>query len=191
MRPLLILVLVSVAVATALCAALCARTAPDGLSDGSPATFGGAASVWEGQPGALDVRGLAQSADGLNAGKQAFSQPPPFSLPPSLQPQGYEAGRYVESWRAVSDEPCRDVAKDLLTELRSSGFELVEAGYLDLFGEAWGCTLKGDGAASLTITLIPARPLQRRSADNPLQMVLVWAAMPQQLQSELSQEGVE
>jgi hypothetical protein len=70
---------------------------------------------------------------------------------------------------------------------------LVEAGYLDLSGEAWGCTLEDDGEASLIITLIPEKPFRQRSAANPLRMTLIRTAVPQQdiFPQETAQETVQ
>jgi hypothetical protein len=109
---------------------------------------------------------------------RAFTCRPPFPFPASLHPRGYERGSRIETWRAVSDEPCRDVARELLLELRDSGMRLVKAEYLDLFGEAWGCTLEDGDEASLTITLIPKKPLSQRSAANPLCMTLIRIGVP-------------
>jgi hypothetical protein len=58
--------------------------------------------------------------------------------------------------------------------------ELVEAGYLDLFGEAWGCALEDNGEASFTIILIPEQPFSQRSASNLLRMTMIRTAVPQQ-----------
>jgi hypothetical protein len=129
----------------------------------------------EGAGGPVDPAGPVGTA----GADRAFARHPPFMLPASLHPRGYEQGSHIETWRAVSDEPCRDVARDLLLELRGSGMRLVKADYLDLFGEAWGCTLEDGGEASLVITLIPERPLSQRSASNPLCMTLIRTGVPE------------
>jgi hypothetical protein len=127
--------------------------------------------------GGADEDNLAtESQDGV----RVFIQNPPFVLPASLQPRGYEKGSGIETWKAVSDGSCRDVARDLLLRLRDSGMELVEAGYLDLFGEAWGCVLEDNGEASLTIVLIPEEPFRQRGASNLLRMTMIRTAVPQQ-----------
>jgi hypothetical protein len=124
----------------------------------------------------------------VERGGEVFIQSPPFALPASLQPKGYEKGNSIETWEAVSDGSCRDVARDLLLRLRTSGMELVEAGYLDLFGEAWGCTLEDNDEASLTIVLIPEAPFKQRSAANLLRMTMIRIALPQQ---DLLAQGIE
>jgi hypothetical protein len=126
------------------------------------------------------VRGHEGRTEEGTGGGRPFAQPPPFALPSSLQPQGYEKGTYVETWRAASDEPCRDLARELLLRLRESGMELVKADYLDLFGEAWGCVLKEQGEASLSITLVPEGLLRGRDGSNPLRMTLTRTVPPPQ-----------
>jgi hypothetical protein len=111
--------------------------------------------------------------------EKPFTRDPPFALPASLRPQGYTQGRDIETWRAVSDASCRDVAREILVKLRSTGMELKEAGYLDLFGEAWGCTLEDHGEASVTVTLIPENPFSQRNSSNPLRMTLIRIAVPE------------
>ncbi|MDR1082824.1 MAG: hypothetical protein LBL27_03025, partial [Coriobacteriales bacterium] len=111
---------------------------------------------------------------------QAISRTPPFELPVSLRPRGYEKRRHTETWKAVSDDSCAEVARELLIKLRDSGMTLVKADYLDLFGEAWGCTLEERGEASITITLVPEQPFGQRSTSNPLCMTLIRTAVPEQ-----------
>jgi hypothetical protein len=143
-----------------------------------------AALVGEATSGVSSGSGEQLGHDGevdlLAEADQGFSRVPPFVFPASLRPQGYEQGRYTETWRAVSNESCRDIARELLLQLRGSGMELVEAGYLDLFGEAWGCTLEDAGEASITIVLIPERPFSQRSTSNPLRMTLIRTTVPTQ-----------
>jgi hypothetical protein len=122
------------------------------------------------------------------SGVGVFTQSPPFVLPASLQPRAYEKGNSIETWEAVSEGSCRDVARDLLLRLRDSGMKLVEAGYLDLFGEAWGCALEDNGEASLTIVLVPEEPFKQRGASNLLRMIMIRTAVPQQ---DLSAQGTE
>jgi hypothetical protein len=111
--------------------------------------------------------------------EKPFTRDPPITLPASLRAQGYTQGRDIETWRAVSDSSCRDVAREILIKLSSTGMELKEVGYLDLFGEAWGCTLEDHGEASVTVTLIPEKPFSQRSASNPLRMTLIRTAVPE------------
>jgi hypothetical protein len=143
----------------------------------------------EAPSGAVDAPSDAPSeavdAHGISAGRQmseeaAFGQSPPFSLPASLRPESYEQGENIESWWAFSEGSCKDVARDLLLQLRESEMKLVEAGYLDLFGEAWGCTLEDGGEASITIILMPKEPFRQRSTSNPLRMTLIRTPVPQQ-----------
>jgi hypothetical protein len=131
--------------------------------------------------GSADV-GVGTGAD-VDAGVEAdvdgvFGRKPPVSLPASARPVGYDQGTYTETWKAVSEDSCEELARALLMELRDSGMELVKADYLDLFGEAWGCTLKDGDEASITITLVPEEPFQQRSASNPLSITLIRTAVP-------------
>jgi hypothetical protein len=122
----------------------------------------------------------ADAGEGSAEMDRVFSRVPPITLPSSLRPQGYEQGQYIETWRAVSDEPCSSVARELLLEFRDSGMSLVKADYLDLFGEAWGCTLEDGGEASVTVTLIPERPFSQRGESNLLQLTLIRIGVPTQ-----------
>ncbi|MDR0347244.1 MAG: hypothetical protein LBH56_02590 [Coriobacteriales bacterium] len=106
---------------------------------------------------------------------------PPVPLPPSLRPHGYTRGTNIETWKARGEASCKDVAKELLLELQRSGMKLVEAGYLDLYGEAWGCTLDERGEASLVIMLIPEKPLALRSETNQLCVTVIRTSLPPQL----------
>ncbi|MDR0350915.1 MAG: hypothetical protein LBH64_05115 [Coriobacteriales bacterium] len=114
----------------------------------------------------------------------AFSQEPPVALPSSLRPRGYERGAQSEAWRAVSDAPCGELARELLLGFRASGMRLVKADYLDLFGEAWGCVLEEEGRASLVCSLIPERVLRERDDSNLLQVTLVRTALPAWAQAQ-------
>jgi hypothetical protein len=157
-------------------------------NDASSSGIGAASSphteefTTEGGDDAFREEGLSASS-GKSAASvsvdRAFTQALPITLPASLRPRGYEKGTHIETWRAISDASCRDVARELLLELRTSDMRLVEANYLDLSGEAWGCTLEDEGRASVTVVLIAKRPFGKRDASNPLCMTLIRTAVPE------------
>ncbi|MDR1013578.1 MAG: hypothetical protein LBL86_01175 [Coriobacteriales bacterium] len=156
------------------------QAVPGASVEPTDAPVGGTARSSSGSHAGDAVRGRGEGEGEALDEDRLFSRPPPFALPASLRPRGYEKGTYVETWRAVSDGSCREVARELLLRLRESGMELVEADYLDLFGEAWGCVLRDHGEASLSITLVPERLLRERDGSNPLRMTLVRTAASQQ-----------
>jgi hypothetical protein len=83
----------------------------------------------------------------------------------------YNRATASESWRLRNGSGCREAAQELLYNLRAQGCELVQAGYLDLSGEAWGCSVQEGGGAVWTLTLMPQVPLAERSATNQLNLV--------------------
>jgi hypothetical protein len=72
----------------------------------------------------------------------------------------------------------------LLYALRDGGFELVEAGYMDLLGQAWGCTVQGGQGESLVIALRPAVAGAARCSSNPLQATIIRIGMADWMRDE-------
>jgi hypothetical protein len=79
----------------------------------------------------------------------------------------------------LSAESCTELAREILFQLRDAGTELVKAGYLDLSGEAWGCTVACVDGSSLIVTLIPQALGQARSESNPLRVSVVHILVPE------------
>ena len=66
-------------------------------------------------------------------------------VPPELQ-------RVMDEVSAAYEKYSKDEAADLLEERRGKGDCVVSrAGYLDLFGGAWGCVLQGNGWAEVCV----------------------------------------
>jgi hypothetical protein len=149
-------------------------------ADGASEGYAGAPEATGASEGYAGAPGATGASEGYAGAPGAFSNEPPFALPASLRPESHSEGSYTETWKATSDSSCQDVARELLLELRDSGMELVKADYLDLFGEAWGCTLEERGEASLTIILVPEKPFAQRSASNQLRMTLIRTTVPEQ-----------
>ena len=80
----------------------------------------------------------------------------------------YQCSETLESWRFLSSASCTDVAIGILEEIHEQQFELLEAGYMDLSGECWGCVFIGSEGESLSVMLIPERPFSSRSDANLL-----------------------
>ena len=86
----------------------------------------------------------------------------PVALP---QPHGfvrYQRGVTIETWTAQAQASCQEYARALLYSLYDAGVTLVEAGYLDLFGNNWGCVLQSETEGSIIVTL---RAQQSRASD--------------------------
>jgi hypothetical protein len=102
----------------------------------------------------------------------------PLLLPTSASGLSYQKGLLTESWKAYSTKPCQEVARELLELLSAQGVNLLEAGTMDLSGEAWGCTVKSLQDEALTLTLVPEKLGQQRDADNRLCITVVRINQP-------------
>ncbi|MDR2586660.1 MAG: hypothetical protein LBC23_00180 [Coriobacteriales bacterium] len=103
----------------------------------------------------------------------------PVPLPPDYHAVAYKRGVTVERWQASSAMSCRDAARELLLILQEEGFELVKAGYLDVSGEIWGCTVKTSEGASLVISLVPKSLGALRDEQNKLTLTIVRITSPE------------
>ena len=97
----------------------------------------------------------------------------PVRMPRDCVRIEYRQGKSVESWHGYSTSDCRSVAREMLMGLEEDGFELVKAGFLDLSGDAWGCTVKTPGNGSLVISLIPERLGESSGKNNRLSITIV------------------
>lgn len=80
----------------------------------------------------------------------------------------YHQAESLESWKIIREESCADYALKVLEGIHSQGLELVQAGFMDLQGECWGCVFIGSNGESMQITLMPERPFSPRSEANLL-----------------------
>jgi hypothetical protein len=72
----------------------------------------------------------------------------PLPLPAQTGGLSYRKAAETEAWQAVSPLDCREYAEALLCGLSGTGMQLEGAGFLDIYGDAWGCALgTGDGSA--------------------------------------------
>ena len=102
----------------------------------------------------------------------------PLMVPESISSLSYQEGNLCESWKGYSQQSCSSVARELLLALEASGAQLAHSGYLDLSGEAWGCSAKGEQSESLTVTLIPQLLGTVRNEGNQLCLTIVHIKAP-------------
>ena len=82
----------------------------------------------------------------------------PIDLPLPHEYVTYHRGQNIEVWNTQASAACDEYACDVLWALYDAGAELVEAGFLDLFGNNWGCVVQSDALGVLTVTLQTAQP---------------------------------
>jgi hypothetical protein len=135
-----------------------------GVGEGAGATDTGTAEAG---------RSHAQTREELDGGALC-----PVPLPSDYRAVAYNRGIAIERWQTSSDASCSDAARELLLILQEEGFELVKAGYLDVAGETWGCTVKTQEAESLVISLVPEVLGALRNEQNRLTLTIVRIAHP-------------
>ncbi len=104
---------------------------------------------------------------------------PPLPLAAFEQVSEYQRSATVESWRLVTSESCADYALRVLESLQAQDVELLEAGFMDLSGENWGCVFKGANDESFSIVLMPERPFSPRSETNLLVVNVLHYLVPE------------
>lgn len=92
----------------------------------------------------------------------------PLELTIVAEQSEYHAAETLERWRLLSDATCADYALAVLESIHAQDLELVQAGFMDVSGESWGCVFIGNTGESLAITLIPENPFSSRSESNQL-----------------------
>ncbi|MDR3136871.1 MAG: hypothetical protein LBU07_05630 [Coriobacteriales bacterium] len=97
----------------------------------------------------------------------------PLNLPLQQMPVLYTRGTALESWQFTSSVSCADYARMTLLSLQASGARLIEAGYLDLIGECWGCVIQDNLSRSFNITLMPQEVFKSRSDANQLLVTVI------------------
>jgi hypothetical protein len=107
-----------------------------------------------------------------------YGLPCPVAFPSGCTSMQVHRGANLESWQALSERDCRDVAREVLLELRNEGYELVRADFLDLSGESWGCAVKTVSGESLIVSLIPERLGSPRSENNKLMVTVTHIVEP-------------
>jgi hypothetical protein len=182
-----VLVVLVVACVAGLCASVIAFAGGGGAGgsaggDGRLAADDGGRVVddcREGQAGGgVSGGGPGQLAD--EAAEEADFGRCPISLGSLWRNVRHEDSGSIERWTAEADSSCQDAARELLLSLRDAGFELARAGYMDMAGEAWGCSVAYGGSEALVITLMPADMRAARSSGNPLRITVarICAPMP-------------
>jgi hypothetical protein len=120
----------------------------DGVADGQDA-----AQQWPQtgvsalQPGAV----AAPITDGMSRVSVANC---PLPLPKGTGGLHFCRDYNTELWRGASEAACADYARQLLLLLKDAGLELVQAGYLDLFGRSWGCVVKAADGTAYTLSVV-------------------------------------
>ncbi|MGI6221260.1 MAG: hypothetical protein ACOYIP_05270 [Coriobacteriales bacterium] len=122
------------------------------------------------EPAAIDPSSQIRAGGADDAGRADASNPastrdlnldmpePPIDVPFEWNPIESKADGLTTTWRYRVRGAAEDAARTLLPLLEASGASLVESGYLDMGGSAWGCVCSlPDDAGSLVITLLPAR----------------------------------
>lgn len=92
----------------------------------------------------------------------------PVELPGSKQHGTYYRAETLESWQYLREESCKAYAITVLEQVHAAQYEFIQAGFLDLSGQSWGCVFTDEGGSSISITLLPERPFSSRSNDNRL-----------------------
>jgi len=137
------------------------------VSVGIQAESGSAPLPYEGaEPGALPA---------------LVAAPLPFELAEAGWVHEYQRGETLESWKFISELPCADYAINVIESIQSEGLELIEAGYMDLSGECWGCVFIGANNESLMVILLPERPFSPRSDTNKLAVNIIHYLQPEEL----------
>ncbi|MCL2150783.1 MAG: hypothetical protein FWH50_00975 [Coriobacteriia bacterium] len=150
------------------------------------------AAVWPDSAGETDLPASPRlpAPDGLPTGDEAAAEAgnrsaepnkptAPINCPLPLADFCY-AVDYRESgnrptWQAFCLLPCEDAAETLLLALRETHvWRLEEQGYLDLFGDAWGCVVSQADGQVLVITARLKAKYSPLGSDNPMVIRLVY-----------------
>ena len=176
------------------------RAVPDSIASGSMVPGGGGRAAYEpgGDTGGWDGN-AAEGTDGSRTVGAADNSPVPkpavdaygnngstntpasqcpVRLPADCLRIEHSTGSYTERWRAKSDMPCRDAAYELLLDLRSDGFSLNKAGFLDLSDESWGCTVTSAVGDVFVVSMIPESLGAVRNDNNRLTITVVRIVKP-------------
>jgi hypothetical protein len=98
---------------------------------------------------------------------------PPLPLEPFERVEKSWHAETLESWKLLSDLSCADYARKVLASIQEQNFELVEAGFMDLSGECWGCVFKGAQGEALSVLLMPLHLFSPRSESNVLTVTVL------------------
>lgn len=134
----------------------------------------------------IDVTGAVAVNPATNVGVKKDC---PLVIPVSISSLSYQEGSLCESWKGYSQQSCSSAARELLLALEASGAQLVYSGYLDLSGETWGCSVKGEQDESLMLTLVPQHPGAARNEQNPLCMTIVHIKAPVPWSDPIKSQG--
>ncbi|MDR1358652.1 MAG: hypothetical protein LBJ48_04795 [Coriobacteriales bacterium] len=125
--------------------------------------------------------GATAAADATGTGSGTASPALPLGLESLRQSGEYRRAETLESWRLLSDASCADYALAVLEDVHRQGYELVQAGFMDLKGESWGCVLTGSNGESLSVMLMPQHPFSPRSDANLLAVNILHYLEPEGL----------
>ena len=159
-----------------------------GGSNGDPATQLGKpddSSVDRTQQYPEEIEDLISKTPAFNGseyGPSVYGDICPVKLPQDCVFTRYEPGVATESWHGYSVLECREAARGLLQALEEDGYVMVQAGFLDLSREGWGCVVQALDQSAFIITLIPEN---RQIFGNPsyfgntLHITVVHIKMPE------------
>jgi len=94
---------------------------------------------------------LGETILGASEDREALACP--ITLPEPHGLVSYRRGTNIETWSLQAEASCQEYAKGLLYSLYDAGTNLIEAGYLDLFGSVWGCVAQSEATGVLIITI--------------------------------------
>ena len=81
----------------------------------------------------------------------------------------YQDSDEYSLWRGMSDVSCGNAAEAVLLSLRDQGWSLDEYGYMDLFGNAWGCIVSNrESGQVLVVTIMPNHKYEQPGEGNPM-----------------------
>ncbi len=92
----------------------------------------------------------------------------------------YFKGVGIESWKTKSNIPAKEVATELLEELREQRFSLIKADYLGIYGDSWGCTVKSSEDEAYVISLMSNDSEANASGEYELNINIVHILKPAQ-----------
>jgi len=91
----------------------------------------------------------------------------------------YQRGANTETWKTETSQDGTELACNVLLELQEQGCQLVQYGYLDVSGLAWGCLVSCPDGSALSVTLIPQQLGQPAGDNNPLQVTALRFLVPE------------
>jgi len=124
-------------------------------SDPGGQEAGGAKEPTESEPSGAGGDRSSDGAPGGAAGNpdSAF---PSLDVPSTWVPASSSHGQASREWAFTSTEEVAACAEEILVSMRNSGAVLHSAGYLDLFGNVWGCACALPGQSGSMVATVSA-----------------------------------